>query len=68
MAAVDQPAELLPDLQLASEPASRWRRPNFLLIVCVAIGLWLVLVPIAGLLLTAFTEDTGLGLRRLHAR
>ena len=42
-------------------PAPRWRRPNFLLIVCVAIGLWLVLVPLAGLLLTAFTEDTGLG-------
>jgi iron(III) transport system permease protein len=32
-----------------------------LLIFCVAIGLWLVLVPLAGLLLTAFTEDTGLG-------
>ena len=32
-----------------------------MLIVCVAIGLWLVLVPLAGLLLTAFTEDTGLG-------
>ena len=61
MAAVDQPAELLPDLQLASEPASRWRRPNYLLIICIAIALWLVLVPIAGLLLTAFTEDTGLG-------
>ena len=42
-------------------PPPRWRRPNFLLIVCVAIGLWLVLVPLAGLLLTAFTEDTGLG-------
>ncbi len=36
-------------------------RPNFLLIVCVAIGVWLVLVPVAALLLTAFTEDTGLG-------
>jgi iron(III) transport system permease protein len=39
----------------------RWRRPNFLLILCIAIGIWLVLVPLAGLLLTAFTEDTGLG-------
>ncbi len=42
-------------------PRWRWRRPNLLLIVCVVIGLWLVLVPLAGLLLTAFTEDTGLG-------
>ncbi len=41
--------------------ASRWRRLNFLLIVCVAIGVWLVLVPVAALLLTAFTADTGLG-------
>jgi iron(III) transport system permease protein len=32
-----------------------------LLILCIAIGIWLVLVPLAGLLLTAFTEDTGLG-------
>src|SRR5580658_773649 len=40
---------------------SRWRQPNILLIVCVAISAWLVLVPVAGLLLTAFTEDTGLG-------
>jgi iron(III) transport system permease protein len=32
-----------------------------LLIVCVAVGVWLVLVPLAALLLTAFTEDTGLG-------
>ncbi len=46
---------------LAAELPSRWRRPNFLLIVCVAIGIWLVLVPLAALLLTAFTEDTGLG-------
>ncbi len=41
--------------------ASRWRRPNFLLILCVAVGVWLVLVPVAALLFTAFTEDTGLG-------
>jgi iron(III) transport system permease protein len=51
--------ELLPDP--ASQSASFWRKPNLLLIACVAIGLWLVLVPLAGLLLTAFTEDTGLG-------
>jgi iron(III) transport system permease protein len=44
-----------------SVDTSRWRRPNFLLIVCVAIGIWLVLVPLAALFLTAFTEDTGLG-------
>jgi iron(III) transport system permease protein len=54
VAAVDQVTELSPGLW-------RWRRPNLLLIFCVAIGLWLVLVPLAGLLLTAFTEDTGLG-------
>ena len=42
-------------------PASRWRLPNPLLILCVAVGAWLVLVPVAALLLTAFTEDTGLG-------
>jgi iron(III) transport system permease protein len=54
-------AELAPGLEPASESAPRWRRPNFLLIVCVAVGAWLVLVPVAALLLTAFTEDTGLG-------
>ncbi len=54
MAAIDRPLDL-------SSPTPRWRRPNFLLIVCVAIGLWLVLVPVAGLLFTAFTEDTRLG-------
>ena len=54
MVAIEQSADFSPDV-------SRWRRPNFLLIVCVAIGVWLVLVPLAALLLTAFTEDTGLG-------
>jgi iron(III) transport system permease protein len=54
-------AELLPDFESANEPAPRWRRPNFLLIVCIGIGAWLVLVPVAALLLTAFTEDTGMG-------
>ena len=54
-------AEFVPDIQPVDETTPRWRRPNFLLIVCVAVGLWLVLVPLAGLLLTAFTEDTGLG-------
>jgi iron(III) transport system permease protein len=52
--AIEQSADFSPDV-------SRWRRPNVLLIVCVAIGVWLVLVPLAALLLTAFTEDTGLG-------
>ncbi|MGB6535806.1 MAG: iron ABC transporter permease [Xanthobacteraceae bacterium] len=50
-----------PALEVSRLPRWRWRRPIFLLIVCIAIGLWLVLVPIAGLLVTAFTEDTGLG-------
>jgi iron(III) transport system permease protein len=56
-----QPAEHFPDAPPSSERASRWRQPNYLLIVCVAISMWLVLVPVAALLLTAFTEDTGLG-------
>jgi iron(III) transport system permease protein len=56
-----QPAEHLPGSPPASGRASRWPQPNYLLIVCVAIGAWLVLVPVAALLLTAFTEDTGLG-------
>ena len=57
MTAADGPVDFL----TATAPASRWRQPNILLIVCVAIGVWLVLVPVAALLLTAFTEDTGLG-------
>jgi iron(III) transport system permease protein len=52
--AIDQSAKFSPDF-------SRWRRPNVALILCVTIGIWLVLVPVAALLLTAFTEDTGLG-------
>jgi iron(III) transport system permease protein len=56
-----QPTEHSPDSQPASQRVSRWRQPNYLLIVCVVIGAWLVLVPVAALLLTAFTEDTGLG-------
>ncbi len=32
-----------------------------MLIGCVVVGAWLVLVPVAALLVTAFTEDTGLG-------
>jgi iron(III) transport system permease protein len=54
LVAIDQRADL-------SSRLWRWRRPNLLLIICVGIGLWLVLVPIAGLLFTAFTEDTGFG-------
>src|SRR5262249_43044773 len=54
VAAIDQPVDL-------SAEAWRWRAPNGLLILCIGIGIWLVLVPLAGLLLTAFTEDTGLG-------
>ncbi len=56
-----RPTEHLPGLQPASERVSRWTKPNYLLIVCVAVGAWLVLVPVAALLLTAFTEDAGLG-------
>jgi iron(III) transport system permease protein len=39
----------------------RWRLPNLALIICVVAAAWLVLVPLAALFLTAFTEDTGLG-------
>src|SRR5271167_742883 len=53
-------AERAADLVPAGDAAS-WRKPNFLLIGCVAIAAWLVLVPVAALLLTAFTEDTGMG-------
>jgi iron(III) transport system permease protein len=56
-----QPTGHLPGSQPANERVPRWPQPNYLLIVCVAIGAWLVLVPVAALLLTAFTEDTGLG-------
>ncbi len=48
-------------MQSLLEPAARWRQPNVLLIVCVAVGAWLVLVPVVALLVTAFTEDTGMG-------
>ncbi len=61
MSVAEGPAELLPELQPTSESVSRWRRPNLLLIGCVVVGAWLVLVPVAALLVTAFTEDTGLG-------
>jgi len=44
-----------------TDAAPRWRQPNLVLILCVAVGAWLVLVPVAALLLTAFTEDTGMG-------
>ena len=54
MTAIGQPADLSPYFR-------RWRQPNVLLIVCVVIAAWLVLVPVAALLLTAFTEDTGMG-------
>lgn len=54
MAAIEQPVGLSP-------AAWRWRRPNVLPVLCIAVGVWLVLAPLAGLLLTAFTEDTGLG-------
>jgi iron(III) transport system permease protein len=54
-------AEFSSELQAASDTTPRWRRPNLLLIVCVVIGAWLVLVPVAALFLTAFTEDTGMG-------
>jgi len=55
------PAELLPELQPTRESVPRRWQPNFLLIGCVVVGAWLVLVPVAALLLTAFTEDTGMG-------
>jgi len=42
--------------------AHAWLRPrNLALAVCVLIAGWLVFVPLAALLYTAFTEDTGFG-------
>jgi iron(III) transport system permease protein len=42
--------------------ASAWLRPrNLALAVCVLLAGWLVFVPLAALLYTAFTEDTGFG-------
>jgi iron(III) transport system permease protein len=37
----------------------RWQ--SLLLAVCVLVAVWLVMVPLAALLFTAFTEDTGFG-------
>jgi len=49
------------DLPAVNAPVWRWRPPSVLLIGCVAVAAWLVLAPLGGLLVTAFTEDTGLG-------
>jgi iron(III) transport system permease protein len=48
-------------LPAVKAPTWRWRVTNLVLIGCVAVAAWLVLVPLAALLLTASTEDTGLG-------
>jgi iron(III) transport system permease protein len=48
-------------VQPANGGRTRWRMPNPALIACVLVAAWLVLVPLAALFLTAFTEDTGLG-------
>jgi iron(III) transport system permease protein len=45
-----------------SHGALAWLRPrNLLLAICVLLAGWLVFVPLAALLYTAFTEDTGFG-------
>lgn len=56
---VRAPADSLPENSRTF--TAQWRRPNWLLVVCVTIGAWLVFVPIAALLLTAFTQNSGLG-------
>jgi iron(III) transport system permease protein len=48
-------------LPAVEAPTWRGRMPNIGLIACVAAAAWLVLVPLAALLVTALTEDTGLG-------
>jgi iron(III) transport system permease protein len=55
------PADLLPSLGPHSRGMFRWQMPNLALVICVVAAAWLVLVPLAALFLTAFTEDTGLG-------
>ncbi len=57
MTAADRAVGLLS----ATEAGPRANQPNILLVLCVVIGAWLVLVPVAALLVTAFTEDTGMG-------
>ncbi|HEY2532319.1 MAG TPA: iron ABC transporter permease [Xanthobacteraceae bacterium] len=61
MTAVDESAEPLPQVRLARAGRVRGGQANLIVIGCVVLAAWLVLVPIAALLLTAFTEDTGLG-------
>ncbi len=61
MSVAEGPADLLPSLGPHSRGVFRWQMPNLALVVCVVVAAWLVLVPLAALFLTAFTEDTGLG-------
>jgi iron(III) transport system permease protein len=58
---VDESAEPLPEGRLVRAGGVRGGQANLIVIACVVLAAWLVLVPIAALLLTAFTEDTGLG-------
>jgi iron(III) transport system permease protein len=46
----------------AGSRLAAWLRPwNLVLVACVALALWMVLVPVSALFYNAFTEDTGFG-------
>jgi iron(III) transport system permease protein len=51
----------LPGVSAAVRLSALVSLPNIALAVCVAIAVWLVLVPLSALLYNAFTEDTGFG-------
>jgi iron(III) transport system permease protein len=55
----------LAESRLCFSPGTRlaaWLKPwNLILVACVALALWIVLVPVSALFYNAFTEDTGFG-------
>jgi iron(III) transport system permease protein len=51
----------LPGVSAAVRLSALVSLPNIALAVCVAVAVWLVLVPLSALLYNAFTEDTGFG-------
>ena len=61
MTAIQHPVASAPRLSIATRIASRVRPATIWLIVCGVICAWFVIVPLAALFYTAFTEDTGFG-------
>ena len=51
----------LPGVSAAVRLSALVSLPNIALAVCVAVAVWLVLVPLSALLYNTFTEDTGFG-------